>query len=99
MDFFKDIIYKKTIKPLKGVTIDDAMVLTVEFENYKVSKKINNDLRMFLITLKDVTMKKMSKQQNAIPVPVGYHDVFGISKGDVIEFSNADIYSLHFVFI
>lgn len=99
MDFFKNIIYKKAIKLVKRVTIDDAMILTVEFENYQVSKKINNDLRMFFITLKDVTIKKILKRQNAIPVHVGYHDLFGINEGDVIEFSNADIHSFQCVFI
>lgn len=99
MDFFKNIIYKKSVKPLKRVTIDDAMILTVEFQNYKVSKKINNDFRMFLITLKDVTIKKISNQPNAIEVRLGYHDVFGICEGDVIEFSSVDFYSFRCIFI
>lgn len=99
MNFFKNIIYEKAIKPVRCVTMNDAITLTIEFEDYTVTKKINSDLRIFFIILKDVSIKKISKKQNAIRVHLGDHDVFGIQRGDVIEFSNNDIYSFKCFFL
>lgn len=99
MNFFKNIIYEKTIRPVRCVSISDTITLSVEFENYTVTKKINNDLRMFFITLKDVSIKKIVQKQNVIRVNLGYFDLFGILEGDTVEFSNSDIHSFKCLFL
>lgn len=92
MNYFKSVIIEKSIKPVLNVYICNTMFLTVEFSEYKIIKKINQDLRTFFCIIKKVNINKIIKDKKyCISQPIGFYDIFGITAGDVIEFSNEDV--------
>lgn len=91
LDYIKSVLYEKCIKTILNVHINNTMFLVVEFNNYFISHKINSDLRHFLDITQDLKITKISKEKKyCIPQPVGFFDIFGITEGDIIEFSSDD---------
>lgn len=91
LDYIKSVLYAKSIKNIVNVHINNTMFLVVKFDNYTVSHKINQDLRSFLCIAQQFNIKKISKEKKyCISQPVGFYDIFGITEGDVIEFSSVD---------
>lgn len=93
LDYIKSVLYTKSIKKILNVDIyiNNAMFLVVEFNNYKVTHKINQELRSFLCITQQFNIKKIAKEKRyCIPQPVGFYNIFGIAEGDIIEFSSVD---------
>lgn len=88
MDFFISIIHKKSIKPIHNIFIDNNYHLHIEFESHKVVKKINTELRHFFTIMQQVNIEKTCKNiKYCIKIPLKFHDVFGITTGDIIKYS------------
>lgn len=91
LDYIKSVLYAKSIKTILNVHINNTMFLVVEFDNYTISHKMNQELRSFLCITQQINIKKISKEKKyCISQPVGFYDIFGITEGDIIEFSSVD---------
>lgn len=99
LDYIKSVLYKKSIKNILNVYINNSMFIVIEFKNYTISRKINSELRHFLDIMQHINIKKISKEEKyCIPQQVGFFDIFGISEGDIIEFSSNDGYIMNIKF-
>lgn len=94
IDFLKSIIYQKSVKPVLDVNINNTMILTIQFNNYKITRKITPDLRTFIHVLQHVNFIKCSKDRKYCrSESLRFYDIFGITVGDIIEFSTEDVTS------
>lgn len=92
LEYIKSLLYTKSVQPILNVTISNAMVLHVQFNNYKVSKKLNEELKTFFACIQAINIEKVTKQnQSCIEQPLQYYDILGIVSGDVIRFYNDDV--------
>lgn len=99
LDYIKSVLYKKSIKTILNVYINNLMFIVIKFKNYTISRKINTELRHFLGNMQHINIKKISKEEKyCIPQLVGFYDIFGIVEGDIIELSSNDGYSMNIMF-
>lgn len=86
---YKDIISNRSVIGIDDVWIDINMKLNVKFKNGKgVSFKIDDNLRLFLSVMKDVSCIRVESDSSAIPSPLTYYSLFGFQNGDTAKFYN-----------
>ena len=61
MDYFKCIIYEKNVNNVQNISVDNSLIISVQFKDYEIKHKINKYLRSFFAIIQQLNIKKISK--------------------------------------